>query len=328
MANRDHVEILRQGRSMWYQWHIRHPDEKLDLQGAYLSEVDIGSIDLRGVDLSKAHLDQVKFDYTDLREANLSGARIRNCQFTNSSLSGANFNSSDLFHTTFHDVDLRQANFEGCFFGCNVFAHLDLSMTKGLEKTTHYAASSLSFDSLIRSNGKIADNFLWGCGISDNLIRTLPSFMQEATEYHTCLLMYYDLDRIIVGHLHDRLQAAGVRCWLYERGDSHGNKDRQITHLLASESYDKIIICCSQNVFKSMWLSNEITRTETLENIYEDQRLMSLDLDGCMVPPSDGRKSMNVMQERLIQPFQDWNSEANFEVLVQEVVNALRRKRV
>jgi uncharacterized protein YjbI with pentapeptide repeats len=324
MANKNHEEILRQGWRVWYRWHTNHPDEKLDLKGSYFSEIDLGSIDLNGVDLSQSHFYKVKFEYTNLRKANLSGASLQHCSFSSGSLLEANLSGADLFHTQFHDVDLREADFEGCFCGYTIFANVDLSTTKGLEKVNHYSASTLGFDTLVLSRGKISDHFLRGCGISDNLIHNLPSFVQEATQYNSCLLMYHQVDKVLVERLYNRLQAAGVRCWRYGREYSHGNKNRQSVNLFAGDSYQKIIMCCSETTFQTMWLSSSIDRLIGQENLQEQKKLMSLDLDGSLVTASKGRRSYDVMQDRLILPYRDWKDDANFDLLVDAVVKALR----
>ncbi|MGZ8875829.1 MAG: pentapeptide repeat-containing protein [Halobacteriota archaeon] len=61
MANQSHVQMLRQGVSVWNQWRAAHPEIRPDLSGAYLTGVDLTQADLikadlRGTDLTQAGL--------------------------------------------------------------------------------------------------------------------------------------------------------------------------------------------------------------------------------------------------------------------------------
>src|SRR5262245_19605037 len=87
-------------------------------------------------DLSKA----------DLREADLSGA--------------------NLFEAVLHEAVLRGAVLSEALCIKTIFGNVDLSEAKGLELIKHQGPSSVGVDTLVRSLGKIPEEFLRGCGLT------------------------------------------------------------------------------------------------------------------------------------------------------------------
>src|SRR5260370_42320696 len=63
MANKEHLDILKQGVETWNQWRKEYPDIHPDLIGA-----DLSDIDLRKADFSDAYLIQANLIGTDLRD--------------------------------------------------------------------------------------------------------------------------------------------------------------------------------------------------------------------------------------------------------------------
>src|SRR5882762_9095731 len=66
MANKKHVELLRQGVKAWNAWREKEPSVKPDLSGA----------NLRGANLRRANLKTANLWRADLRKANLSKAAL------------------------------------------------------------------------------------------------------------------------------------------------------------------------------------------------------------------------------------------------------------
>jgi len=52
---------------------------------------------------------------------------------------------------------------------------VDLSQVHGLESVYQRGPSTVGVDTLFRSNGKIPEVFLRGCGVPEDLITFLPS---------------------------------------------------------------------------------------------------------------------------------------------------------
>jgi len=218
MANPKHVEIVKQGRDAIAEWRGDNPDGRLDLSGA----------DLEGADLSRANLDEANLIGADLSAANLTCSRLNGTDLIGADLSGANLVAADLYK-----VDLEKAKFEKAISFATVWADVDLSTSVGLETIQHRGPSTLSFDTMSRSKGRIPEAFLRGCGLTPwqaklaglfnpelspsdiaNLLST-DLFMSrtEEMEYPGVFISYSHADSTFVDKLHGRLYGQGLSVW-------------------------------------------------------------------------------------------------------------------
>src|SRR5579864_6668528 len=69
MANKEHLNTLKQGAEAWNTWRKGHPDTKADL-----TDADLSGTNLRGVDLSEVDLSRADLRGTDPHGLNLHGA--------------------------------------------------------------------------------------------------------------------------------------------------------------------------------------------------------------------------------------------------------------
>ena len=96
MADKTHLEVLKNGVRAWNSWRMEHAEARpdlaaasllgLDLMGANLAEADLRKADLRGANLSDsmlvdAQLDGANFFKTILDRADLAGASLIGAQF-------------------------------------------------------------------------------------------------------------------------------------------------------------------------------------------------------------------------------------------------------
>jgi hypothetical protein len=86
MANREQLEILKQGVRAWNEWRVRnHP--VIDLTGASLPGIKLGSVDvfthleLFHANLTDAYLEGADFGGASLVHVNLAGANLRGVIF-------------------------------------------------------------------------------------------------------------------------------------------------------------------------------------------------------------------------------------------------------
>src|SRR5215831_1627600 len=87
MANQQQLDLLKQGvATAWNTWREEHPDVSITLNGADLSEANLGEVNLAGADLRRVNLSRA-----DLNNANLSKARL-----SQADLSWANLAAADL----------------------------------------------------------------------------------------------------------------------------------------------------------------------------------------------------------------------------------------
>ena len=155
MANQEQLDRLRiQGARMWNQWRARNPDVQIDLSNTTFSGAILRSAILSNANLSNVYLNDAILEFTDLHFANLSNTTFSGVYLSNVNLSGANLSNAIIL---------------SAFFGA-----VDLSTVKGLETVKHHAPSTIGFDTIIRSQGKIPEIFLRNAGIpaTNMLIQT------------------------------------------------------------------------------------------------------------------------------------------------------------
>ncbi|HEY7417623.1 MAG TPA: pentapeptide repeat-containing protein [Ktedonobacteraceae bacterium] len=125
MANKQQLNILKQGVSSWNEWRKKNPAVQPDLyeatlaganlRGANLREANLGGAELAGADLQEANLLGTKLVEADLHEANLHRADLGFADLTfaylnNANLTGARFWKADLTAAKLVGADLSTAN--------------------------------------------------------------------------------------------------------------------------------------------------------------------------------------------------------------------------
>ena len=140
MANREHVEILRNGASEWNAWRRDHPRVRPDLRGVHLAEAKLRRYDLRHADLRGSSLLAANLDDADLRQADLSECDLRYCSWSRARLAGAKLRDArgvdDRLHRAAERVDwgerLRTAPLTRIGVGVAVFALMLAAAERGL----------------------------------------------------------------------------------------------------------------------------------------------------------------------------------------------------
>jgi uncharacterized protein YjbI with pentapeptide repeats len=287
-----------------------------DLAGCHLQAANLSGADLAGADLSRADLQMTNLTATILSTAHLSSANLSGATLRDASLIWANVSRAN-----FTGADLNGADLSSAICGFTTFNDVDLSTVKGLETLDHQAASYIDIQTLFRSQGKIPDVFLRGCGVPDMLITYLASMLDETIQFYSCFISYSHADKDFARHLYDRLQGEGIRCWLDEHQLNPGDPLHP-TIYEAIRVYDKVILCCSKASLTSWWVEKEFTRALRKEEDFKTHLIVPLNLDGYVFEP--GGWLHDEIRQRMVADFTGWKNYDTFEQAVQAVIRALR----
>lgn len=128
MAKKEHLDIIRQGVTIWNNWRKINPSVNPDLSNVNLCRSNLTGANFRGVNfweanLSKADLGDADFTESDLcfadfggsnlTRADLSGTDLTSADFSGANLSAANFRETKLWGANLTRTDIAGADFEG-----------------------------------------------------------------------------------------------------------------------------------------------------------------------------------------------------------------------
>lgn len=350
MANEEHVRLIKEGSEAWNAWSQINPGiapelsladlsladlfgAKLrlaNLSGAKLNGANLSSTDLSGANLRNAYLPWANLKSADLSGANLCEAYLNEANLSKANLSGADLSGADLTWADLSWADLSEANFSEARLAYTGFTGNDLRTIKGLETVRHRGPSTVSVDTLYKSDGKIPEIFLRGVGLPEGFITYLPSLIAQPIQFYSCFISYSHADQSFARRLHDTLQGRGIRCWLDEHQLLPGDKiytevDRGI------RLWDKVLLCCSKDALTSWWVDNEIKIAfETEQQLWRERKkevlkLIPLNLDDYLFGGQWQSGLASEVKARMAASFSGWEHDnKTFEQQVERLVKALR----
>jgi len=238
MANHKHVEILLNGIASWNEWRSANSDVVPDLSNAQLQDIDLGGSSFLYVNLSKcllqgADLTNANLVGADLQFSDLTGARLWGCHLYQADLSDSLLVRSSLAYSTLTWTNLSRANlresilvgtvFAGsvmketivtkCIFQRTILADVDISSVVGLESVVHSGPSSISLDTIAKSNGQIPREFLRDSGLSEPFVNVLPSLLTNPAKTTECVIRFVRGDSLFARRLEADLEKRNIKVW-------------------------------------------------------------------------------------------------------------------
>jgi uncharacterized protein YjbI with pentapeptide repeats len=280
------IKLLKGGKAGIAEWKRRQDTHEVipDLDHTDFSNVDICDVKLSGVNLKGANLEGVKLsgarlDGADLSRANLSRAKLRWADLSYATLSGANLSLADLTGTKLSSTELDGADLSRASCGRTKFIEVDLSETIGLESVKHDQPSIIDVGTLLRSEGRIPEAFLRGCGAPDALIEYLPLVFRamQPIQFYSCLISHSSRDQAFADRLRSRMIQEKLRVW-YAPEDMRGGR-RSVEQIdQAIRLHDKLLLVLSKASMASQWVLHEIRRAIEREKCEKRQVLFPIAL--------------------------------------------------
>lgn len=285
MANRKHVELLKQGVHNWNAWRKEHPSVHPDLSDAGLRSGMLRSANLSCCNLSGSDLRDANLRHADLSQTRLDGARLHRSYISNTRLDETSFDSAILYET--------------------VFANVVLSTAKHLARCIHRGPSIIDYRTIAKSNG-LPLEFLRGCGLPDSLISEALKSQQETPQYSSCFISYSSKDQEFADRLYADLQSKGVRCWFAPKDISIGAKFRDAIDEGIRER-EKVLLIFSEHAVSSSWVEKEVETAFEEEQRRRSLLLFPISLD-CAVMNASASWAADIRRVRQIGDFSGWKN--------------------
>jgi len=235
-------------------------------RGADFREANLSGASLHKACLGRANLSKANLRGTDVREADLRGANLRDANlraavFRGAILSVANFGGANLCEADLSGADLRETVFHLSELCGTVFLDLDLSVAKGLETARHSGPSAVGVNTLCKSNGKVSEAFLRGCGVPDALIAFLPFLIgsQQPIHFHSCFIRSSRDDQEFAKRLCTRMRDKHLRVW-HAFDEMNGERALHEPAEGAIRVCDKLLLVLSEASMQSEWIAGEMRR--------------------------------------------------------------------
>jgi hypothetical protein len=349
-------------------WNVWRPER----QSYNLKNVNFTSTNLRGACLSSADLRGARFNCADLSFADLRHATVDRAQFREaklkagklgglhaahtdlseadleySDLSGAILSGAELTHSNLKDVNLTGAILDGAdlsqsLLQWSLLVDVDLSQVKGLEAVRHYGSSSISMDTIERSQGRIPESFLQGCGLSELEIEyvklAVPGLEAEQVNVMverirqirlhggdhpgSCFIGFDLQDETFARHLPADLRRHGIRCWFAPANRKFGDPLRPILDR-QRRLREKLVVIRSVTCLENEWIGEEVEAALQEETFRDKLVLLPVRLDDAVMHARDDWAA-HLTRVRPIGDFSQWKDTAHYQRAFQQLLHVLR----
>jgi hypothetical protein len=343
MANFEDLARIKEGVEIWNSWKESKPQVVVDFHEAELRGANLSGANLNGVNLSRANLSGAYLRWThlsngadlseaDLRDADLRGADLRGTYLTGAylsgtdlrgaNLSGANLSGADLRGANLSGADLREAQLNWTLLQGTIFADTNLSGTKGLELCRHHGPSSIGIDTFVKSNGKIAEIFLRGCGVPEQFITYARSLVGLPIEFYSCFISYSSHDQAFAERLNADLRAKNLRCWFAPEDLKIGDRFQERIEE-SIQLFDKVIIVLSEASVQSRWVEREVNAAREREDRENRTVLFPIRIDDTVLNAPQPWAA-DIRRTRHIGDFRAWEAHSSYLRVLERLLHDLK----
>ena len=372
MANEEQLSILKKGVESWNKWREQNGTTKVDLSGAVLRGANLGRIDFRDarltrVDFREANLERARLSLanlsratligTSLNRANLKETRLAHAILMNADLRDADLSSAYLHKTVLATTDLTgaylyKAHFSEVYLNNSKFTNAsladttlgasDLSLAIDLEKTNHHGPSTIGMDTINKSKGRIPENFLRGCGLSDAdieyaklsntdltneqtnkiLYRMFELRASQAIQLSPLFISYSHADGPFVDKLESQLNNKGIRFWRDVHDMKSGRMETQVDRAIRQNP--TVLLILSEHSLQSDWVEHEVRMARGLEKEMERDVLCPVALDDSWKSGPWPKRVMEQVMEYNILDFSAWRDDGKFDGMFRKLIDGLQ----
>jgi hypothetical protein len=225
-----------------------------------------------------------------------------------------------LYYTDFSGAKLDEANFYNAILGRTEFVDVDLSTVNGLEGVNHKWPSTIDLNTLIKSKGKIPQEFLRDAGVTEKFINFAHSLLIKS--YYNCFISYSSKDQAFAERLHADLQNEGVPCWFAPEDMKIGDKIRPSIDE-AIRIHDKLLLVLSEDSVASAWVEKEVESAFEKERLQQKLVLIPIRLDDTVMRTRQAWAA-DIRRTRHIGDFTHWKNHDDYQKAFNRLLRDLK----
>ncbi len=266
---------------------------------------------------------------------------LSNTDFSDMDLSLADLSHVDLSYANFTNANLRWTDFTDARIGYATFGFTDLSEALCLERVHHIGPSIIGLDTIHKSKGKIPEEFLRGCGLSDWEVELIKLYnpdlsndvfidiqnrifdlrQRQAIQISPLFISYSHGDTKFVDKLESKLNEKGIRYWRDIHDAKAGRLEKQIDRAIRKNP--TVLLVLSEYSLNSDWVVHEVRTARGVEKDMGCDVLCPVALDDRWKSSPWPKRVMEQIMEYNILDFSAWEDDAKFEGMFRKLIDGL-----